>query len=209
MPQFLPCPALSPARPFQRLVDRIRAGDEHALEHLLASVAVHLRQIADRYIFSSLRPYVDAEDLVQRVALILWDGLRSGKFEVVTSRQLMGLARTLLKRQAAKAAQKFKPAMDAMNATAELDLNATLVDRCVMPVSCPAKKAEANEQIQQLMKRVSKDDRRMLKLLLLNHSIADTARLLKIQPATLRMRLIRLRIRVRKVPHDGESKLQE
>jgi hypothetical protein len=38
--------------------------------------------MADKNISSSLRPYVAAEDLVQRAALILWTGLRCGKFEV-------------------------------------------------------------------------------------------------------------------------------
>jgi DNA-directed RNA polymerase specialized sigma24 family protein len=200
MPQLLPCPAPSPAppTPFELLVERLRAGDERALEHLLASLAVHLRRTADSHIGSALRPHLDAEDLVQRVALILWNGIRNGKFEVGTSQQLMGLARVLLKRQAAKAVQQFKPAMDA---TAEFNLGATLVDQHLMPVGCPVREAEANEQIQQLMKRVNENDRRMLELLLLGHSIAAAARILEIEPATLRMRLSRLRVRVRTVHH--------
>jgi DNA-directed RNA polymerase specialized sigma24 family protein len=189
------------ASDFALTIARIRGGDERALERLLAAVAVPMRRMAEQYIGSPLRPHVDAEDLVQRVALILWHGLRDGKFEVAAPPQLLGLCRTLLRRQAAKAVQQFKPAINAMNDTAEFAIGATLFDQPVMPASCPAKKAEANEQLQRLMERVNEDDRRMLELLLLNHSIAVTARLLKIEPATLRKRLSRLRVRVRHRPN--------
>jgi DNA-directed RNA polymerase specialized sigma24 family protein len=90
--------------------------------------------------------------------------------------------------------------------TAEFNFNVTLVDIRAVPV-CPVKKVEVNEQLQSLMKRVSKDDRRMLKLLLIGHSIAAAARLLKVEPAALRMRLSRLRVRVRpRVAAADESK---
>ena len=181
---------------FVRLIARIRAGDEHALERLLNAMAVSMRRMADRYIGSSLRPYVDSDDLVQRASLILWHGLRDGKFVVDSPNQLMALTRTLLRRQAAKAAQQFKPAMDSMAATGEFDFGATLVDQRIAPVPCPVKKAETNEQVRQLMERVSTEDRRMLELLLEGHTIAAAARLLQIEPATLRMRLSRLRVRV-------------
>lgn len=195
------CPPSPVASDFMQLVARIRGGDERALERLLAAAAIPMRRIAENLIGSQLRAHVDAEDLVQPVALILWHGLRSGKFEFATPQHLLGLARTLLKRQAAKAVQKCLQTTNPMAATVEGELARTVADQPVMPSTDPAKKAEANEQIQELMKRVNKDDRRMLQLLLLGHSIAAAARELKIEPAALRMRLSRLRIRVRRVHH--------
>jgi RNA polymerase sigma factor (sigma-70 family) len=197
-PRMSPAPSSTTPSEFVQIIGRIRSGDERALERLLAAVTAALHRMADKYISSSLRPYVDAEDLVQRAALILWTGLRSGKFEVTTPQQLTSLARTLLRRQAARAVQRFK--LD-MAATVECDLGATLGDQRLMPAPGHTQKAEVNEQIHQLMKRVDDDDRRMLQLLLLGHSIAGAARILKVEPATLRMRLSRLRVRVHSVQH--------
>jgi RNA polymerase sigma factor (sigma-70 family) len=186
---------------FVRLIERIRLGDESALEKLLTAVAVPLRRMANRLIGSSLRPHLDADDLVQAVSLILWRGLRSGKFEIVAVRQLMRLAAVLLKRQAAKAVQRIKPSM---TATMEGDMQATLADQPLRSAQGVAQKAERDDQIRHLMKRVSDEDRAMLQLLLLGHSIAAAARLLDLEPATLRMRLSRLRVRLKKVPRVDE-----
>jgi DNA-directed RNA polymerase specialized sigma24 family protein len=195
----------SPPADFTQLIARIRAGDERELARLHSALAGPLHRIAANYIGTALQPHIDAEDLVQRVWLILWNGLRSNRFEITTPTQLVALARTLLKRQASRAVQRYRHAMHAMADTAEFNFNVTLVDIRAVPV-CPVKKVEVNEQLQSLMKRVSKDDRRMLKLLI-GHSIAAAARLLKVEPAALRMRLSRLRVRVRpRVAAADESK---
>jgi RNA polymerase sigma factor (sigma-70 family) len=181
---------------FTQLIERIRQGDERALEKLLSAVASPLRRMADRLIGHSLRPHVDAEDLVQAVSLILWRGLQSGKFELAAPQQLIRLAATLLKRQAARAVQQHKLNL---SATLEGDLRATWSDQPILANNMVVQKAEREDQIRHLMKRVNHDDRKMLELLLLGHSIAAAARLLDVEPATLRMRLSRLRVRLRKV----------
>lgn len=176
---------------FESILAKIRAGDERALEYLLATHAVSMRRIAAGYIGSLLRSYVDADDLVQQVALILWNGFRGGKFHAASSQQLMTLIRVLLKRQAAKACRRFTQGMSAT----ESHLSVGLADRCRIPTLDPAKKAEVQEQIEQLMEQAREDDRHMLDLLLLGHSIAAAARILQIEPSTLRKRLSRFRER--------------
>ncbi len=94
--------------------------------------------------------------------------------------------------------QRLKSAL-AMGSTFEGNLNATMCDRCFIATNSAAEKLEREDQIRELMKRVSDFDRRMLDLLLKGHSIAETARTLGVEPATLRMRLSRLRVRLRKV----------
>lgn len=187
---------------FTRIIDRIRTGDERALEKLLAAIALPLRRMANRYIGSTMRPHLDADDLVQAVSLILWRGLSSGKFEIVSVRQLMSLAAVLMKRQAAKAVQRLKLSM---MATLEGEMRITLADQPLHIGNSVVQKAERDDQIRQLMKRVNADDREMLELLLLGHSIAAAARLLRLEPATLRMRLSRLRVRLRKVRRVDEA----
>lgn len=182
---------------FTRLIDRMRAGDESALEELLTTVSFPLRRMANRLIGSSLRPHLDADDLIQAVALILWSGIRSGKFEIVDIRRFMRLTAVLLKRQAAKAVQRLK--LNSMSATLEGDMSVTLADRPIRSDHNVALKAERDDQIHHLMMRVSETDRKMLQLLLKGHSIAASARLLRLEPAALRMRLSRLRVRLRKV----------
>jgi hypothetical protein len=83
-----------------------------------------------------------------------------------------------------------------MAATVECDLGATLGDQRLLPAPGLTQKAEVNEQI---LKRVDDDHHRMLKLLLLGHNIAEAARILEVEPATFRMRLSRLRVRVHSV----------
>ncbi len=85
------------AADFARLIERIRGGDERALEKLLAAFSHPLRRMADRLIGNPLRPHIDAEDLVQRVSMILWRGLRDGKLQVAGPQQLIRLAGTLHK----------------------------------------------------------------------------------------------------------------
>src|SRR5262249_16280295 len=148
-------PAPDRTSEFIRLVARIRAGDERALECLLKALSVVLHRMADEYIGNALRPYVDGEDLVQRVALTLWTGLRQGKFVAATAQQLTALGRTLLKREAARTAQRFKADMAV---TVEGNLNATLADHRLMPPRGPAEEAEATDQIHQIMKRANEDD---------------------------------------------------
>jgi hypothetical protein len=67
--------------------------------------------MADRLIASSLCAHLDAEDLVQGVSIILRQGLRDGKLEIEGPQQLIRLAGTLLRRQAARGAQRLKSAL--------------------------------------------------------------------------------------------------
>jgi DNA-directed RNA polymerase specialized sigma24 family protein len=182
---------------FSRLIERIKGGDERALEKLLAAFAIPLRRMAAQFIGSSLQPHLDAEDLVQRVSMILWRGLREGKFKLAEPKQLTSLAKTLLRRQAARAVQRLKPALE-LGATYEGDLSATLSDRPMIGANSVTEKVEKADQIRNLMNRVHGVDRWMLELLMEGNSIAGTARILGAEPAALRMRLSRLRVRLRK-----------
>lgn len=197
-------PSADTSREFVRLIDRIRCGDERALEKLLAAVAIPLRRMADRLIGSSLRPHLDAEDLVQAVSLILWRGLQDGKFEVAGPRQLMRLSATLLKRQTARAVRRLKSAL-ALTSSPDINPGATLVDLPIFSVNYVTEQVERHDQIRHLMTRVDANDRRLLELMLLGHSIAAAARLLNVEPPTLRMRLSRLRVRLRRVRRADET----
>ena len=162
---------------FSRLIERIKGGDERALEKLLAAFAIPLRRMADQLIGSPLRPHIDADDLVQGVSMILWRGLREGKFELGEPRQLMRLAGTLLRRQAARAVQRLKSTL-ALGTTFEGSLASTISDRPMMPTNGVAEKAEREDQVRNLMKRVNDADRLMLEFLMQGHGIAGAARIL-------------------------------
>jgi RNA polymerase sigma-70 factor (ECF subfamily) len=176
---------------FGELIAQIKAGDDWAMAELLNRYAEPMRRTADQLIGRLLQAQLDSVDLVQSVQLILWLGLRSGKFSVQGPSGLLALAKLLLQRKVARYWRTAKFAQ--VSNTIDGDLAATLADRQVYenPRSC----AEFDDLVEHFLARLDSLDQRLVKLRFEGYSTADAARYLQLDPKLLRVRLGRLRRR--------------
>jgi RNA polymerase sigma factor (sigma-70 family) len=185
-----------PVSEFGVLLEAIRAGDNQALTQLLKKISGPLHKAARKLIGRPLQPHLDSVDLVQAVILILWQGLRNGKFQITTQDHLISLLKTLLRRTVARHWRTLKPITAA---TLEGSLDATVVDQPLIPPGRepdPGRASEIEDTVENLLNQLDEVDRRLLVLRYDGHSTAEAARQLGMDPAFLRVRLSRLRKRL-------------
>src|SRR5262245_29381410 len=129
---------------FAELIRRGSEGDDAALGHVLDYYIRKLYNDARRLISKRLRPLIDPADLLQSTRIILWVGLRNQKLKVETSPQLMLLARTILRRQAARVCRALKSEFGA--ATIEFRFADTMTDMPIMEGSMADPSGETDVQ---------------------------------------------------------------
>ena len=128
---------------FSELVSAICAGNDAAMAQLMEHYRPAMCRVARQYISRTLQTQLDSVDLVQSVQVLLWLGLRTGKFSVDSPQGLLSLAKTLLQRKVARYCRNAKPHL---NATIEGSLEDTLIDQALFPVptetvSCAARRS--------------------------------------------------------------------
>jgi DNA-directed RNA polymerase specialized sigma24 family protein len=141
-----------------------------------------------------MQAHVDGEDLVQVVHIILWQGLRSGKFEVRTPKALLALAKTLLIRQAARQWRKVK-LNDPINSV-ETRLARTHLCRYLVATPfqrCQLSSFETADLVDRFMCGLDDIDQQLLLRRLDGLSTAEVAETLQVDSGFLRVRLGRMR----------------
>src|SRR5262249_39611931 len=98
---------------FTELLERVKAGDDQAMAQLMDQSRDALIRAARLLIGKALRSHLDSVDLVQSVQIILWMGLRTGRFSLSNSASLFALAQTLLRRKVARLWRDHKKEMSA------------------------------------------------------------------------------------------------
>jgi RNA polymerase sigma factor (sigma-70 family) len=181
---------------FSELIQRGAQGDDAALGHVLDHYIRKLYNDARRLISKRLRALIDPADLLQSTRIILWVGLRNGKLKVESSPQLMGLARTILRRQAARVCRALKSEFG--NSTIEFRFADTMTDMPLMTgiESDPSEQTEAQDVVHRILNELDDVDRELIRYRLLGYTTAYVARQLKMPPGSLRVRLGRLRKRL-------------
>ena len=165
----------------------------------MAQLMEHYRpamcRVARQYISRTLQTQLDSVDLVQSVQVLLWLGLRTGKFSVDSPQGLLSLAKTLLQRKVARYCRNAKPHL---NATIEGSLEDTLIDQALFPVPTetdPRRETEFEDLVEHFLNRLGDLDRQLVNLRFQGYSTAEAARHLNVDPSFLRVRLGRLRKR--------------
>jgi len=102
--------ALGSEEVFCDFADRLKLGDNQAAEELLRRYAVRLRSMASRRVGNRLRSKIDPEDVLQSVFGSFFAGLRDGKFEIASTRNLRGLLAMMVSRKCARYVGKFTAA---------------------------------------------------------------------------------------------------
>ena len=183
------CQPLS-SRLLPELVARIRGGDDQAMTELVATLGPVIREAAEALIGRPLRPHLDADDLLQSVELELWLGLRTGRIVVTTPQKLNALVNVLLRRSLARHWRHLKPMAD----TDEISLDATGADFS-MPQSEPPDPQGFDHLFNELLGKLDRVDRSLVQLRFEGCTTREAARQLGLEPASLRVRLGRLRKR--------------
>lgn len=180
--------------PFADLIERVAQGQDMAMGELSRQFGPALVIYCERSLKGALRARLDAEDVVQSMWITMWQGIRTGKFDVPTAEHLLALAKTLLRRQVARHWRKLKSEMDFTQSAAMIE---TVVDQQLIPTAAaetgPQQKAEFDELMENFLGGLSETDQALIQLRFRGHTTADAAILLRIEPGTLRVRLGRLR----------------
>jgi RNA polymerase sigma factor (sigma-70 family) len=180
--------------PLDELLDLVKSGDDHAMSRLMDLTRNAMRRCARSLIGKALRSQLDSVDLVQSVQIILWLGLRTGRFSVSSTDGLLALAKTLLRRKVARVWRSAK----SMSNTIEVRLNDTIVDEVIYPIqpsNDPTAAPEFDDVVENFLGRLGVLDRQVVKLRFEGYSTAEAASILNLKPGFLRVRLGRLRTR--------------
>jgi RNA polymerase sigma factor (sigma-70 family) len=180
---------------FADLVERIKDGDDDAMGRLMEESRDALQRIARSLLGSALRPQLDSVDLVQSVQLILWLGLKTGRFSLANSQALLALAKTLLRR---KVSRYWRQAKQEVAGTVDCSLIDTVVDQPLIPAkqeTDPSRASDFEDVVEFFLGQLGDLDRELVKLRFQGYSTADAARHLNLDPGYLRVRLGRLRTR--------------
>jgi RNA polymerase sigma-70 factor (ECF subfamily) len=182
---------------FAELVAQVKAGDDWAMAELMDRYAQPMRRTAAQLIGRVLQSQLDSDDLVQSVQLILWVGLRAGRFSVNTPESLLALARTLLRRKIARYWRMVK--MPSTSTTVDELSATTFSDNALFPstpvTSDPRSSVEFDDLVDHFLLQLDDLDQQLIKLRFQGYSTAEAARHLQLDPGFLRVRLGRLRNR--------------
>src|SRR6266542_2545266 len=162
---------------FSDLIARAKAGDDAALGPLLDDYIRKLYSDARRLIGKRLRPLVDPADLLQSTRVILWIGLRNRSLNVDSPQQLMALAKTVLRRQAARVCRALKSEFG--TATIEFQLADTIVDMPIGPggnSQDPGEETDLQDAVQRILSGLDDVDRELVRYRLLGYTTDYVAR---------------------------------
>ena len=195
--------ALQPDDDFANLLARVRGGDDLAAAELVSRYErVVLRSVRSR-LSKNLRGAMDSMDVMQSVHRSLLTGLRNERFQFASPQQLIGLAVVMVQRKVARHWRKLKrfPAAHSNPADASA---ATPLEEIAGDDSAPPDTASANDLLQRFLVQLDALDRQLVLLKLEGHSSAQSAAILKREPAFIRMRWSRLRQALREGGHFDE-----
>src|SRR5437870_10406228 len=185
---------------FAQLVEQVKSGDDVAMSQLMEQYHEPLKRAASQLIGKALRSQLDSADLVQSVQIILWLGLRTGKFTLGSPDSLLALAKTLLRRKVARYWRVMKPQL---TTAADPSMMDTVVDQAFYPVSQepnPQESSEFDDLVEHFLVHLGDLDRQLVKLRFQGYSTADAARHLNFDAGHIAVRLGRLHIRLVHLP---------
>jgi RNA polymerase sigma factor (sigma-70 family) len=176
------------------LLDRVRQGDELALEDFLRHYELPLRRAAHALMTPKLRAQVDSVDVVQSVYRGLLTHLRDGRYALRKPDEFLALALTAIRNKMIskwrRAEHEHKLLQAVANNEATAGGNRAHLD---VPVTM-----ETREDIDRLTAGLSVIDRQLVEWMLLGLTSTEMAARLGADPHALRATLSRLRQKLRK-----------
>jgi RNA polymerase sigma-70 factor (ECF subfamily) len=182
---------------FLTLVAQARAGNNEALAGLIQEYEPKIRLVARAMLGPALRPFLDATDLVQSVHKSLLLGLRGDRFVLSRPEDLLGLTITLVRRKVARHWRRIRRQLQGDCTTNTRGSLAEVLSSLTARQDDPARAAEYNDQLKELCRHLSDEERQMLELRLDGHTFPEIAAVLGHHPIALRVRMTRLRQRLK------------
>ncbi len=166
---------------FAAVLARARQGDPEAMARLVEEYEPEVRRVARRRLGPALRAAFDSADLVQSVHRSLLRCLKQNKFTFAGPQDLIALAVTMVKRNAARKVKRLQREQEILQLRVQLQSRAR-----------PDHAAELADKIQELLEALDDDDRRLLILYVEGRSTVEAADVLGVKPDSLRVRRSRL-----------------
>jgi RNA polymerase sigma-70 factor (ECF subfamily) len=177
----------------------VRRDDDQALAGLIMLYEPAIRRAARVLLGKALRSFLDPRDLVQSVHLQLILGLKEKRLSFGSPEQLRSLAVTLLRHKLIEHWRRHR--CQARHRTALATAGGPTHENSTTPLReiDPARVAEYNDLVDHLLRHLRVEDRRVLVMRSEGYRTQEIAAELGIDPATLRMRLSRIRKRLHQV----------
>jgi len=182
---------------FAALLARARQGDRAALAQLSQQYEPKVRLVARVLLGPALRPHLDSVDLVQSVHKSLMLGLRQDKFDISNPEKLIALALTIVRRKVARHWRRIQRQERLRSKASDSGNLAQLLGSLHDTESDPARTAQLNDAVQHLCASLDTTEQRMMEMHLQGYTSHEIAGDVGLNPATLRVRMTRLRQRVR------------
>jgi RNA polymerase sigma-70 factor (ECF subfamily) len=186
-----------PDEGFADLMARAYRDDRRAIATLMALYEPEIRRAARTMLGQSLRSSLDPTDLVQSVHLRLLLALKQKRLAITSPQHLRSLAMTLLRHKLIEHWRRQRP-RDRHGASPTMAGGLT-PERLAVPLRefDPATTAEYNDLVAHFFRSLRTDDRRLLAMRIQGYRTREIAAELGIDPASVRMRLSRIRRRLR------------
>ena len=182
---------------FAVLMEQARRGDQAAFEELVRRYESEVCIVARVLLGPELRPHLDSLDIVQSVHRSLLRSLQSDKFKIDSPQHLVGLAVQMARRKVAHKWRRVRRQERIAQPAGPHDSLPDFLAGLVSPELDPARSAQMSETVRRLYDGLSDPDRRVMELRMDGHSTAEAARILEMDPDSLRVRLSRLRQQLR------------
>jgi RNA polymerase sigma-70 factor (ECF subfamily) len=173
---------------FQQLIGRVRRGDEQAAAELVRRYQPAIRRaVRFRLTDRRLRRTCDSMDVCQSVLLSFFVRAASGQYDLDTPEQLL----KLLTRMACNKALNQKRHFQAFRRDGRLNDADVTPGELIADGPCPSRQAEARELLDEVHRRLSDDERRLVELRNQGHDWAAIAAMVGGTPVNLRQKLHR------------------
>jgi RNA polymerase sigma-70 factor (ECF subfamily) len=151
-----------PARDFQQMIERLRAGEPSAAEQLVRDYeSVVRRQVRFGLRDPRLGRVLDSMDICQAVMASFFVRAASGVFEIASSKDLVNLLAAITRRKLAAAARAhYQQKRDVRRATE----NSAIVKKLVDPNPTPGQDAAHRELVARVYSALSTEERQLADL---------------------------------------------
>jgi RNA polymerase sigma-70 factor (ECF subfamily) len=187
----------APPDDFAALIARAHAGDPTALAELVRRYESRVRLVARVLLGKALQPYLDSMDLVQSVHRSLLVGLRRGKFVISTPEELIALARTMVRRKAARQWRHMRRQQRLESGSGDSGNLLELLLSLHSSETDPARAAQLSDAARRVCDRLTAAERRHMEMRMDGYTNPEIAAELGLSEVALRVQLARLRKRLR------------
>lgn len=190
---------------FDRLMDRLRRGDEDAAAEVFHRFAQRLIALARSHLHSFVRTRVEPEDVIQSVFRSFFTRFESGQFQLGDWDNLWTVLTLITVRKCANRLEFWQAAKRDPQREANPSRQGDLLEEALSREPMPSEAAILSETVEQLMKNVSDQERSILTLHLQGCDIAAISAQVQRTERTVRRSLEQVRRTLMRLQADTDG----